>query len=417
VDGRGERATTCLYFASSRGFTRLATVSFPHSLGYLYSKVTSYLGFQSDSDEGKVMGLAAYGHHYKDMQMKQLVHLGPGFHFEVDMSYFAYLSDMRADVSEKFENEFGIRREPNTDVTDAHAAIAHALQSCLEEALEFLGRQAHELTSSTHLCLAGGTALNAVANARLMEELPFEGIYVQPAASDDGSALGAAFLLYHKLTNAPHVPRPFWSPYLGYEASESDIKQSLLARQVPYQKVNEPEELAALLLSKGYVIGWYQDRAEFGPRALGNRSILAPASPGSMKDRVNAIKQRENFRPFAPAVLLDEMPKYFEFWRTSPYMTFAYRVKSNKSESIEAVVHADGTVRVQTVEPHQNKKLHRLLTHYKLLTGQGIILNTSLNGRGEPLANTPADAVTLFQRSDMDALFMDDYLVVKSHVS
>jgi len=359
------------------------------------------------------MGLADYGDGQFDDKFRKLVRLGPGFAFDLDLSYFDYHLDMQRTVSPKFEAEFGPRRVRGEEIREHHKSVAHGIQTRLQESMLFLGQQAHNLTKADFLCLAGGTALNAAANGKLMEELPFKSIYVQPAAGDDGSAMGAALLQYFRSTQTTHNPTDYWSPYLGYETKNGEIESSLRASDLDYQIVQDPERTVAWLLAHQYIVGWYQGRAEFGPRALGNRCILASPFPASMKDRVNQIKRRDWFRPFAPAILVEEMPRLFEFWRPSPYMTFAYPLNAYARERIPAVTHVNGTARVQTVEEFQNPRFHKLLKCYKELAGVGVLLSTSMNGPREPIINTPAQAIALFRNTEMDALLIDNVLVTR----
>jgi carbamoyltransferase len=320
---------------------------------------------------------------------------------------------MKSDVSPKFEKKYGSRRLHNGKITDLHKAIAHGTQNCLEKSLLFLGNEAYKITRVENLCLAGGIALNASANGKLMEDGPFTNIYVQPAASDDGSAMGAALLYYYNSSGEEYSPIKYWSPYLGYRTDKNEIEKTLRISKYPFEIVKTPEKTIASLLAHGFIVGWYQGRAEFGPRALGNRCILSSPFPAIMKDGVNKIKKRAEFRPFAPAVLLEEMPKYFNFWRFSPYMIFTYPVNEFAYDHIPAVIHVDGTSRVQTVEEHQNPRFYELIKRFKEITGTGVILSTSMNGPREPLVNLPSEAVKLFETTEIDALMIDNYLVMK----
>jgi len=377
VDGRGECSTTKLYTASINGIKHIASIGFPHSLGFVYSKITSYLGFRCDCDEGKVMGFAPYGDDRFTNKFRQIIALNPDFGFNIDLEYFDYHKDICSDVSKKFVYEFGPRRSRNEELTKCHAAVAYALQHRLEESMEHLIRKAHELTNLSNLCIAGGVGLNAVANGKLYEKQIFDNIYIQPAAGDDGSTLGSALLLYYRLTKERYSPKPYWSPYLGYEALPNEIDYAVATSRLNCKTVTNIEERVAQLLAEGKVVGWYQGRAEFGPRALGSRSILAAPNPAYMKDRVNHIKKREPFRPFAPAVLCEDMHKYFSFYRDSPYMTFAFPVKTGVQGSLAAVVHNDGTARVQTVTAKQNKMFYGLIRHFRAISGHGVVLNVS----------------------------------------
>jgi carbamoyltransferase len=404
LDGRGERATTSYGWGEGTTLSRIAQVDMPHSLGILYERVTDYLGFLHSSDEYKVMALASYGRPEFIGAFRDIVRLG------TDGLYTLQPLEL--------EQRFGPRRVRGGPVEQRHFDIAHSLQRVLEETVLEMTRWLKKKTGAEALCLAGGVALNCVMNARLRDEGPFSQIWVQPAAGDAGTALGAA--LWVDAQMRPEVPRgfemshAFWGP----QADDAEIEKILRWTQVPYQKLDDVADAAAELLAQDKVIGWYQGRMEFGPRALGARSILAsPISP-EMQSRLNEIKDREDFRPVAPVVLEEMASQWFVMPEdaVSPFMLFVYQVRPEKAERIPAVRHVDGTARVQTINREQNPAYYDLLRAFHERTGVPVLVNTSFNTRGEPIVCTPRDAVESFWTSPLDALVIGSYLLEKRPV-
>ncbi|WP_175667015.1 carbamoyltransferase family protein [Burkholderia multivorans] len=402
MDGRGERATTSYGVFDGRTYRRIAQVDLPHSLGLLYERVTRYLGFLHSSDEYKVMALASYGKPIYADQMRQLVR---------------YRGDGRYDVDEAdLVALFGPARERGGPITPNHCDIAHALQLVLEEttlrAVEWLAAE----TGEKQLAMAGGVALNCVMNARIRDRGPFDDVWVQPAAGDAGTALGAALWTDFRERGA----RGDWRmdhAYLGPSFEDDAIEAFIREAQLPYRRLNDVAAQTAALLAQNRVIGWFQGRMEFGPRALGARSILASPIDPDMQRKLNRIKDREDFRPVAPVALESKAHEWFSGGRReplhAPFMLFVYDVRPERAERIPAVRHIDGTARVQTVAPQQNPLLHALLTEFDALTGVPVLVNTSFNTRGEPIVCTPRDAIECFWTSPLDALVIGSFLMEK----
>ncbi len=398
IDGRGERATTLHAVGTDATIEKLAEVEFPHSLGLLYEQVTTYLGFLHSSDEYKVMALASDGSHRFLPRFRELVQVTE------DGCYRITPADLDA--------EFGPRRRGGP-LESHHVDVATALQKVLEESLLNLTRWLHGRTGLPNLCLAGGVALNCVANARVRDAGPFTRIFIQPAAGDAGTALGAAYVVDARERGQA---RPFTmtNAYLGPGFDESQIQRALERAKMPYTRPRDIAEAAAELLARDQIIGWFQGRMEFGPRALGARSILASPVDPNMKDRLNAIKDREEFRPVAPAVLEEYTGDYFTPDGPSPFMLFVCDVRAEKAAAIAAVRHVDGTARIQTVSEHEAPLYHRVIRRFMERTGIPVVVNTSFNTMGEPIVCTPEDAIKCYASSPLDALAMGPFLLQKS---
>lgn len=412
VDGVGEWNTTTWGVAEGNAIEIRNTIDFPHSLGLLYSAFTYYLGFKVNNGEYKVMGLASYGDPvYEDTIRDNLIDIKEDGTFRLDMSYFEYLGKAQM-VGKKFADLFGHpRREPDTDIEQYHFDLAASVQSVTEDILLTLATDIHEKTGKDYLCMGGGVALNSVANGRLLRETPFEDIFIQPAAGDDGAAYGIAASVYHQgLGEERTVPETrrsrMQNTYLGPSYEESEIRTAVEDADVAVTEFDTTDDLldeTATLLADGNVIGLYQNRMEWGPRALGNRSILADPRDPDMQDTVNKkIKFREGFRPFAPSVLADHASEYFDAPRESPYMLFVHGVHEDKHDEIPAVTHTDGTARPQTVQQSDNPTYYDLIDTFREETGVPVVLNTSLNRRGEPIVNTPSNATACFTGTNMD---------------
>ncbi len=415
TDGVGEWSTTTMGVGNGTDIKITKELRFPHSLGLLYTAFTSYLGFKVNSAEYKVMGLAPYGEpRYEKLIFDRLVQLKEDGSFQINTKYFPYVYGLRM-INRHFEDLFGQpEREPETKLEAFHKDIAASIQSATEQIVLHMCRALYNETKLTKLCMAGGVALNCVANGRIVKETPFRELFVQPAAGDAGGAVGvAAYIHFKVLGNKRH---PIWpGPFLGPEYSENEIRQLLNSESVPYRELDE-ESLAhevAKLIDEQNVIGWFQGRMEFGPRALGNRSILADARHPENRDRVNLkIKFRESFRPFAPSVLAEQATEYFDLNQPSPYMLLVAQVHSDK-QTIPAVTHVDGSARVQTVAENENPKFYRLIKAFYKLTGCPVIINTSFNVRGEPIVCTPQDAFRCFLHTNMDYLVLGNFLLDK----
>jgi carbamoyltransferase len=399
LDGRGERATTTYGFGHGHQIELLGQVDMPHSLGLLYEDVTRYLGFLHSSDEYKVMALASYGKpRYVDV-FRKMIHIQKDGNYTIDRVNFSEV--------------FGPARLRGAELEPRHFDIAHSLQKALEESVLELARVLYEKTASPHLCMAGGVALNCVMNARLRDEGPFKKIWIQPAAGDAGTSLGAALWVDAKQGNS--MPRR-WSmnhAFIGPAYDEKEIEEFLMWSKVPYRRMRDIAREASDLLVRDQIIGWFQGRMEFGPRALGGRSILASPISSAMQARLNDIKEREDFRPVAPVVLEEEASQWFKNADVSPFMLFVNEVIPEKSLQIPAVRHVDGTARVQTIRRDQNPMVYDLLKAFQARTGVPILVNTSFNTRSEPIVCTPRDAIECFWSSPLNALAIGPFLLEK----
>lgn len=416
VDYVGEIAATWTGIGRGTSIDRLRTRNYPHSLGVFYSAITDYLGFLRASDEYKVMGLASYGEPEFIDEFRNIVRTRPDGWYDIDLSWMRchYAPGPRTGYfSDKFLRRFGPRRMKGEPLTERHRNIAASAQRVLEEAVLGLAQSLHRETGLSRLCMAGGVALNCSMNGRLLREGPFSEIFVQPAAGDDGIAIGAAFQLYYGLSGRP---RAFVMDdvRLGPEYSDADIRAFLDGAKIPYEVPADLEARAAELLAEGNIIGWYQGRCEFGPRALGARSILADPTRPDMKDLLNKyVKHREDFRPFAPSCLEERAAEFFEGCRRSPFMLFVYNVRPDKQALVPAITHVNGTARVQTVSKSVSPRYYRLIEEFEKRRGVPMVLNTSFNVMGEPIVNAPVDAVRCFYSTGMDALVIGNCVVVK----
>ncbi|NUO56423.1 MAG: carbamoyl transferase [Hamadaea sp.] len=412
-DGIGSDGTST-YLAVGEGdrIRDVRRVKFPHSLGALYACVTSYLGFHPTRDEGKVMGLAAYGEPTHVEAMKELVHLLPDGRYELDLSWFRHHATGKHQMAPKFLERFGPPRPRTRDAVPQHYAdIAYGLQATLEEAGLHVARWLQQHTGETNLVTAGGVALNSVMNGRIFLETPFEEFFAQPAAADDGSALGAAV----QVAVTQGAPRPTGGYiFLGPSYSEAEMEKALADAGLAYERTDDIKDTTARALADGKIVGWFQDRMECGPRALGNRSILADPRGKDTKDRLNEkVKHREPFRPFAPSCLVERAGEYFASGYPSPVMLLVFDVLEHQRERVPAITHADGTARVQTVSAADNPRYHRMISRFEELTGVPMVVNTSFNDNEEPIVCTPAEAVSCYLRTDMDALALGPFWTQK----
>jgi carbamoyltransferase len=424
IDSFGDLCSTMLGRGSRNGIEKLDSVFFPHSLGLFYTAITQYLGFDKYGDEGKVMGLAPYGEPRLVERMMEIVRPASNGLFELNLDYFTHhlggiemswdygTPQISRVYSDRMIEAFGPGRQPEDAITEQHRDIAASLQRCLEIHLFRLLRQLHEKTGMTNLCIAGGVAYNAVANGLIRQETPFREIYIQPAAGDSGTALGVALHIWNtQLGNPRHsVMR---DAYLGPDFSESQTEAALRALGVPFERRDDVEERAADLLAAGKIVGWFQGRMEFGPRALGNRSILADPRQREIKTILNRrIKHRESFRPFAPAVLAEHVEEWFESAYPSPFMLMVFKVRPEKREQVPATEHVDHTGRVQSVSREVNPRFWSVIEAFRRRTGVPMVLNTSFN-ENEPIVCSPEDALHCFATTTMDALIIGDFLVTR----
>ena len=424
VDGFGDFCSTMTAVGRGNSFEILDRVLFPHSLGMYYAAITQWLGFPKYGDEGKVMGLAPYGDPEPHLQAMRDVVRTNGNLFELNLDYFTHDKegvDMTWDegspqigrvYSDKLVETFGPAREPRTEITSHYENVAAALQHRLEEVYLHLVEQLHERTGLDNICLAGGVALNAVANGRIRPETGFDGVYVQPAAGDSGTAVGAAYHVWNQVLGQPRG-YVMDHAFTGAEYDDGEIESALAAAGLSAERLDDDALFPAVAerIAAGDVVGWFQGRMEFGPRALGHRSIVADPRRDDMKDVLNArIKHREPFRPFAPSILAEATGEWFEQDYTSPFMVLVYKTRPEKRQLIPAVNHIDDTGRLQTVDEGVSPRYHRLIREFDRLTGVPIVLNTSFN-ENEPIVMTPAEAVDTFVKTRMDLLVLGNYVV------
>ncbi len=449
IDGVGEWATASISVGRGNTIKILKEMKFPHSLGLLYSAFTYYLGFKVNSGEYKLMGLAPYGNpnsertkRFVELIKEKMVTIYEDGSVHLDQRFFDYCTGLKMTRDEEWLKLFGIkRREPETELLQEHCDLAYAIQQVTEEIVYKMAKHAKEITGEENLCLAGGVALNCVANGKLLKSGLFKDIWIQPAAGDAGGALGSALAVYHMYFNRPRevvYPDAMKGSYLGPEFSDLDIEKTARKFKAIYTRYEDFDRLCedvARLLAEGKVVGWFQGRMEWGPRALGNRSILGDARNSEMQKKLNLkIKYRESFRPFAPSVLYEDVENYFDTDKPSPYMLLIAYVKQelrnalpeNYHEldvreklyfirsSLPAITHLDFSARIQTVHRETNPKYYKLISKFKELTGVSVIVNTSFNVRGEPIVCTPEDAYKCFMRTDMDYLVMGNYLFDKT---
>ena len=446
VDGVGEWTTASLGYGRGTEITLLKEIRFPHSVGLLYSAFTAFLGFEVNEGEYKVMGMAPFGvPRYVD-KVRKLIRLSPDGSFELDMDYFVFHHSTSQTFSRKFVELFGPPRDTKANFFTAasgypsyfgtkpgnydalarenqyYADIAASIQVVVEEVMLTMARAVQKETGLRHLCMAGGVALNSVANAKILRDAGFEALYVQPAAGDGGAAVGAALYGYHAILGKPRnfvMEHAAWGEEHGPETIEGFLKPN----NIPYQRLENEDRLLERVvdhLQGGKVVGWSQGRFEWGPRALGHRSIIADPRRTDMKDIVNTkIKFREPFRPFAPSVLAERVEEYFCLPRAAHhyparYMLYVVDVRENKREVLPAITHVDGTGRLQAVRRDTNPRYYRLIETFGQATGVPVILNTSFNLKGEPIVNTPAEAHNTFMQSGMDVLVLGNYVIEKT---
>lgn len=451
VDGVGEWATTTIGRGRGKNIEILKELQFPHSVGLLYSAFTYYTGFTVNSGEYKLMGLAPYGNpespqtaDFKKKIVTELVDIRKDGSILLNMEYFGYATGLKMVDERKWEKLFGIpRRKSESEISQAHMNMALAIQQVTEEIVLRLACSARQLTGSKNLVLAGGVALNCVANGKLLRAGTFDDLWIQPAAGDAGGAVGAAYAVWHihggneRMLNG-HADAVAGS-YLGPEFSDKEIHHVLQRYGSKAQHFDDFTELASAVaekISEGNVVGWFQGRMEFGPRALGNRSILGDARNPEMQKKLNLkIKYREGFRPFAPSVLEEDIAEYFDLDRPSPYMLLVAPVREDRQlrlpagyhdqplydrlyflrSDLPSITHIDYSARIQSVSHETNPRYWELINEFKKLTGYGVIVNTSFNVRGEPIVCTPTDAYRCFMRTEMDFLVLGNYLLDKKH--
>lgn len=413
VDGVGEWTTTGISKGESNEIKPMERINFPHSLGLLYSTITSFLGFIVNNDEYKVMGLAAYGDpvYYEDLK-EGVIEIKDDGSYCLNLDYFSYRSSQRM-WSKKFEDLFGEPREHESELTNRDKNLAASLQKVTEEAVLKLTERTKELTGKNKLCMSGGVALNSACNGMLRKKAPFDRIWIQPSASDAGNALGAAHYAYNHVFGEESDYK-MDDVFYGPKYNEQKIQNVLKKNNATYERLKTQKliERVAGLLQDCKVIGWFQGRLEWGPRALGNRSILANPKEENMVDIVNKkVKHREEFRPFAPSVLEENAKKYFDIDYESPFMLFVFDVLSEKQGEIPAVTHINQTSRIHTVRRENNTKYYDLIEEFSKKTGTPVLLNTSFNVKGEPIVCTPEDAYQCFKGTEIDRFVAGNFLV------
>lgn len=449
IDGVGEWATASICHGKAKDMSILKELKFPHSLGLLYSAFTYYLGFKVNSGEYKLMGLAPYGNpdgenvkRFKKMILENLVDVKNDGSIWLNQAYFNYATGLRMTNDDQWEKLFGFKvREGEANLEQIHCDLALAIQQVTEDVVIKMAQEAKRLTTSDNLCMAGGVALNCVANGKLQRTGIFKNIFIQPAAGDAGGALGAALAAYHIHYGKDRKPSgamdEMQGSYLGPENSDTEIEQMARKYKATYTRYEDFEVLTkelANVLADGNVVGWHQGRLEFGPRALGARSILGDPRNDEMQKKLNLkIKYRESFRPFAPSVLAEDCAQHFQINTISPYMLIVAEVLKEKQaqlpanyndltlmerlytkrSDVQAITHLDFSARIQTVHKETNPKYHKLLAKFKEKTGYGMLVNTSFNVRGEPIVCTPEDSYRCFMRTEMDYLVINNYLFSK----
>ena len=417
IDGVGEKATTTISVGKGCEITRIKEINFPHSYGLLYSTLTAFLGFRVNSGEYKVMGLAPYGKPiFADKIRENLLDLRDDGSFRLNMRYFRFATELKMHGTE-LEQLFGVpARKPESNIEQAYKDIAASLQAVTDEILLKLSKHTKEITNQKYLCLGGGVSLNCAATGNLLRSGLFEDIWIQPSAGDAGSASGAALLYYHKGLEQQRKPTSRYNPFLGPSFTTDQVEIALKKMNAVYEVM--PMELllrkTAKAISKGKIIGWMQGGAEYSPRALGNRSILADPRIPDLKKKLNLkIKFRESFRPFAPSVMEEYASGLFEVDRPSPFMNFVCKAKPTVNQFLPSIVHVDSTARLQTVSESDNSKFYNLLSCFYQITKCPVLVNTSFNIRGEPVVLTPHDAFNCFMNTGIDCLIIENVFLEK----
>ncbi len=445
IDGVGEWATTAIAIGNGHTIDILKEIHFPHSLGLLYSAFTAFLGFEVNEGEYKVMGMAPYGTPVYAKEVKDMIDFFEDGSYALDLDYFSFHKSVQRSFSKKFIDVFGLPRDPQSKFftrttgwpfyfgekpesrvyekmaleQEHYADIASSVQAVLEEAVIRLANHARELTGADSLCIAGGVGLNSAANWKIVQNTSFKNIFIQPAAGDAGGALGAALAAYH-IGFGKERKFTMRHAYYGKEYSDETIETFLKDKNIEYSHYEKEEELVLAVareIAEGKVVGWFQGKFEWGPRALGNRSILADPRRADMKNIINTkIKFREPYRPFAPSVLASHAEEFFEIPDASThiparFMLYVVKVREEKRRVIPAVTHVDGTARPQIVFKEESPRFHRLIETFYGITGVPLLLNTSFNLKGEPIVDSPEDAISTFERSGLDVLIMGSFLI------
>ncbi len=413
MDGRGESTSTMLSHGINNNIKIIKEYKVPNSVGHLYASITDYLGFKAFFDEWKVMGMSAYGTDKYVKQFDKLVIINSNNDYLLNLNYFRFHTHgAQKWLSKKFYNEFGPRKKYNEKFDQRHFDIAFALQKLVEKLGISLANKIFDITKSENLCMTGGVMLNCLMNSEIIKHTKFKHFFIQPIANDPGAGIGSALYYYYKLLNKSRNYK-FHDIYLGTSYSNNDVEKCLKKNNLSYEKSINLEKNVAEILSQGNIVGWFQGRMESGPRSLGNRSILANPSDPNMKDKLNSkIKKREFFRPFAPAIILEDLHNYFILPKNinSPHMILAGKVKESKKKLLPAITHADNTARVQSVNKKDNVLFWNLINEFKKITGIPVLLNTSFN-ENEPIVNSPQEAINCFLRNKMDVLVIGNFII------
>lgn len=427
VDGMGDFVSTMWGLGNNNKIETFDTINFPHSLGFFYTAISQWLGFPKYGDEGKVMGLAPYGEPIYLDKMREIVRIQRDGSFELNLDYFVIHSEgitMSWDdgdpvlgnlYSPKLVSLFGEPRIPRSEITKHHQNVAASLQAMLEEAEFELVNKLYRETGNPALCMAGGVALNSAFNGKVLPNTEYSQIWIQPAAGDAGTALGVCFYIWNQILGQPRLFE-MTNAYTGPQYSNVEIEKALKASNLDYVMMDDDTlvKRTAQLVENGNIVGWFQGRMEWGPRALGNRSIIADPRRSDMKDILNArIKHREKFRPFAPSILLEDVGEYFDQTYPDPFMIKVYNVLEDKQDKVPAITHVDGTGRLQTVDRENNELYWSLIDAFKQRTGVPVVLNTSFN-ENEPIVCNPQEAIDCYLRTRMDALVLGNYLLTKN---
>ena len=431
LDGMGDFTSTMRGIGKHNKITEIDSVSYPHSLGYLYTCFTQYLGFPHYGDEYKVMGLSPYGKPDLANKVRDVIRLKPNGLFELNLKYFSSVGTgdwmtyddgipvIKPMFSEYLVKKFGPLRKKGEPLSDFHKNLAASVQLVTEEAIYHLAEDLFRKTKVKNLCITGGVAQNSVANGKIIDNTSFEQLFVPPAGHDGGTSVGSALFYFHQLLDNPRSPFKH-NAYTGSSFTNDEIETFLKSRNLPYQYKKVPDEMlyemVAESLTQGSVVGWFQGRSEFGPRALGNRSIIVDPRRTDAKDLLNSkIKRRESFRPFAPSILKDFTGEYFEQVDEVPYMEKVFRIRQEKHCIIPAVTHVDGTGRLQTVDKKDAPRYYDLISTFHKKTGVPVLLNTSFN-ENEPIVNSPEHALECFLRTDMDMLVLENFVISRNGI-
>lgn len=425
IDAFGDFSSTVLAYGNGNKITKFQEINFPHSIGQFYTAFTQYLGFHNYGDEYKIMGLAPYGTPKYLNELSNILILKPDGTFELNLTFFTHhIKGVQTKIhehndptpslffSKKFETVFGPTRVPGSEVTQKHKDLSASVQVYCENAIFHLLNKLYNLYPSSNLCIAGGVAQNSVANGKITRNSKFKNVYIPPAGHDAGTSIGSALFFYNQVLNQPRG-NAMLNPYLGYGADDNEIKNTLDEKEISYKYYNDHElvTIVADYLVDGKVVGWYQGKAEFGPRALGGRSILVDPRRPDAKDLLNSkIKRRESFRPFAPSILSEHVGDFFEIVDKVPFMEKVFPIKQDKRALIPAVTHVDGTGRLQSVDINISPKYYSLINEFYKKTGIPILLNTSFN-ENEPIVNLPIEALDCYLRTSMDVLVLGNYVI------